>query len=211
MSGHKITVVGTGYVGMSMAVLLAQHNEVTALDINEARVELINQGKSTVVDKEIEHFLTEKQLSLAATLDKRDQLLTATTDKDDVNSMAMELQKLSDKHVQRLTGIEDESNMRLKANINEMTTKYELYSHRLQQHKNDINDLVSNFYEQQAKVATILESRTKEMDKSLAEMRRSQMTIMESQNTIREMKTEVRDMLEDLKQRMGREPSPRQV
>ena len=59
MSGHKITVVGTGYVGMSMAVL-AQHNEVTALDIDASRVDLINQGKSTVVDAEIEHYLTEK-------------------------------------------------------------------------------------------------------------------------------------------------------
>jgi UDPglucose 6-dehydrogenase len=66
----KITVVGTGYVGMSMAVLLAQHNEVTALDIDEARVELINQGKSTVVDAEIERYLAEKELSLTATMDK---------------------------------------------------------------------------------------------------------------------------------------------
>jgi UDPglucose 6-dehydrogenase len=70
LSGHKITVVGTGYVGMSMAVLLAQHNEVTALDIDAGRVELINQGKSTVVDAEIEHYLAEKELSLTATLDK---------------------------------------------------------------------------------------------------------------------------------------------
>jgi UDPglucose 6-dehydrogenase len=67
---HKITVVGTGYVGMSMAVLLAQHNDVTALDVDEARVDLINQGKSTVVDAEIEHYLADKELSLAATLDK---------------------------------------------------------------------------------------------------------------------------------------------
>ena len=66
--GHKITVVGTGYVGMSLAVLLAQHNEVTALDIDEARVELINQGKSTVVDKGIEHYLEERDLSLTSTL-----------------------------------------------------------------------------------------------------------------------------------------------
>ena len=54
MSGYKIKVVGTGYVGMSMAVLPAQHNDVTALDIDAARVELVNQGKSTVVDLEIE-------------------------------------------------------------------------------------------------------------------------------------------------------------
>ena len=70
MSGHKITVVGTGYVGMSMAVLLAQHNDVIALDIDASRVDLINQRKSTVVDAEIEHYLVEKQLSLTATLDK---------------------------------------------------------------------------------------------------------------------------------------------
>ncbi|MDA8712209.1 nucleotide sugar dehydrogenase [Alphaproteobacteria bacterium] len=72
MSGYKITVVGTGYVGMSMAVLLAQHNQVTALDIDEARVELINQGKSTVVDAEIEQYLADKELSLTATLDAKD-------------------------------------------------------------------------------------------------------------------------------------------
>jgi len=67
---YKITVVGTGYVGMSMAVLLAQHNEVTALDVDASRVELINQRKSTVVDAEIEHYFAEKDLSLTATLDK---------------------------------------------------------------------------------------------------------------------------------------------
>jgi UDPglucose 6-dehydrogenase len=70
VSNHKITVVGTGYVGISMAVLLAQHNEVTALDIDADRVALINQGKSTVVDAEIERYLAEKELSLTATLDK---------------------------------------------------------------------------------------------------------------------------------------------
>ncbi len=67
---HKITVVGTGYVGMSLAVLLAQHNEVMALDIDAGRVELINQGKATVADAEIEHYLAGKELSLTATLDK---------------------------------------------------------------------------------------------------------------------------------------------
>ena len=70
MSSHKITVVGTGYVGMSMAVLLAQYNEVTALDIDASRVDIINQGKSTVVDAEIERYLINKDLSLTATLDK---------------------------------------------------------------------------------------------------------------------------------------------
>ena len=69
---YKITVVGTGYVGMSMAVLLAQHNDVTALDIEETRVDLINQGRATVVDAEIEQYLANKELSLTATLDKEE-------------------------------------------------------------------------------------------------------------------------------------------
>ena len=68
--GRKITIVGTGYVGMSLAVLLARYNEVMAIDIDEAKVELINRGKSTVVDKDIEQNLKESNLSLKATLDK---------------------------------------------------------------------------------------------------------------------------------------------
>lgn len=65
----KITVVGTGYVGLSNAVLLAQHNEVVALDIVEEKVSLINQGLSPIVDKEIEDFLKNKDLNLNATAD----------------------------------------------------------------------------------------------------------------------------------------------
>lgn len=68
----NITVIGTGYVGMSMAVLLAQHNEVIALDIDAKRVEIVNTGQSTVKDTEIERFLSEKTLSLCATLNKAD-------------------------------------------------------------------------------------------------------------------------------------------
>lgn len=63
----KIAVAGTGYVGLSNAVLLAQHNEVTAVDIVEAKVELINSKKSPIVDKEIEDYLTTKPLNLKAT------------------------------------------------------------------------------------------------------------------------------------------------
>ena len=69
---YKITVVGTGYVGMSMAVLLAQHNEVTALDIDSARVALINQGRSTVADANIQEFLDDRELSITATMDKKE-------------------------------------------------------------------------------------------------------------------------------------------
>jgi len=66
----KITIAGTGYVGLSNAVLLAQYNDVVALDINEERVNLINDKKSTVADVEIEDFLANKLLNLTATLDK---------------------------------------------------------------------------------------------------------------------------------------------
>jgi UDPglucose 6-dehydrogenase len=67
----KITVVGSGYVGMSLAVLLAQHNDVTVLDIDAERVGKINNKQSTVADTEIELFLAEQSLSLSATLDKQ--------------------------------------------------------------------------------------------------------------------------------------------
>ena len=67
----KITVVGSGYVGMSLSVLLAQHNDVTVLDIDAERVGKINNKQSTVADTEIELFLAEKSLSLIATLDKQ--------------------------------------------------------------------------------------------------------------------------------------------
>ena len=72
MSGHKITVVGTGYVGMSMVALLGQHNEVIALDIDKERVELINQGKSTVKDADIHEFLDERELCVKATMNKKE-------------------------------------------------------------------------------------------------------------------------------------------
>lgn len=65
----KIAVAGTGYVGLSNAVLLAQHNEVVALDIIEEKVDLINNKKSPIVDNEIEEFLATKKLNLKATID----------------------------------------------------------------------------------------------------------------------------------------------
>ena len=67
----KITVVGSGYVGMSLSVLLSQNNDVTVLDIDTARVNKINNQKSPVADKEIESFIVKKSLSLTATLDKQ--------------------------------------------------------------------------------------------------------------------------------------------
>ena len=65
----KIAVAGTGYVGLSMAVLLAQTNEVWAVDIIPEKVELINNKKSPIIDKEIETYLEERELNLVATVD----------------------------------------------------------------------------------------------------------------------------------------------
>ncbi len=65
----KIAVAGTGYVGLSMAVLLAQNNEVTAVDIIPEKVEMINAKKSPIADREIEEYLATKELNLFATVD----------------------------------------------------------------------------------------------------------------------------------------------
>lgn len=66
---YKIAVAGTGYVGLSNAVLLSQHNEVTAVDIIPEKVEMINRRKSPIVDKELEEYLAKPELNLKATTD----------------------------------------------------------------------------------------------------------------------------------------------
>ena len=68
----KIAVAGTGYVGLSLAVLLAQHHQVTAVDIVPEKVELINNKKSPIQDDYIEKYLAEKELDLTATLDAKE-------------------------------------------------------------------------------------------------------------------------------------------
>lgn len=65
----KVAVAGTGYVGLSISVLLAQHHNVTAVDIIADKVDLINQRKSPIQDDYIEKYLAEKDLDLTATLD----------------------------------------------------------------------------------------------------------------------------------------------
>ena len=67
----KIAVAGTGYVGLSMATLLAQHHKVTAVDIIQEKIDLINRKKSPIQDDYIESYLAEKELDLTATLDAK--------------------------------------------------------------------------------------------------------------------------------------------
>ena len=73
----KIAVVGTGYVGVSLAVLLAQHHEVIALDIVPVKIDMLNNKKSPIADSDIEHFLANIRLDLTATLDKHKAYLNA--------------------------------------------------------------------------------------------------------------------------------------
>ena len=68
----KIAIAGTGYVGLSNAVLLAQNNEVIAVDILQEKVDLINSKKSPIVDKEISDYLASKKLNLTATTDGKE-------------------------------------------------------------------------------------------------------------------------------------------
>lgn len=88
----KIAVSGIGYVGLSNAVLLAQHNEVYALDVIKHKVDLINQKKSPIKDRKIEEYLTDKDLNLTATLDKNlaykdaDYIIVATPTDYDVET-----------------------------------------------------------------------------------------------------------------------------
>ena len=67
--GYTIAIAGTGYVGLSNAILLAQHNDVIAVDIIQQKVDMINAKKSPIVDKEIEEYLAKKELGLTATVD----------------------------------------------------------------------------------------------------------------------------------------------
>ena len=101
MSSKKITIAGTGYVGMSMAVLLAQHNDVTAIDIIPEKVQMINERRSPIKDRELEQYLSEKPLSLRATLDPAEAYTGAEfivvaaptnydTDKDYFDTTALE-------------------------------------------------------------------------------------------------------------------------
>jgi UDPglucose 6-dehydrogenase len=74
---YKIIVVGLGYVGLSNAVLLAQHNEVIGVDISQDRVDALNAGRSPIIDAELSQYLVEKDLNLSASVDLKGSLIGA--------------------------------------------------------------------------------------------------------------------------------------
>lgn len=102
MSNLKITVAGMGYVGLSIATLLSQHNEVCAIDVVEKKVDLINNRISPIVDKELENYLSTKKLNLTATLDPKE----AYTDADFV-VIATPTNYDSDRNYFDTTAVED--------------------------------------------------------------------------------------------------------
>ena len=71
MKNYKIAVAGTGYVGLSLRALLSQHHQVVAVDIVQAKVDMINNKKSPIQDDYIEKYLAEKELNLTAMLDAK--------------------------------------------------------------------------------------------------------------------------------------------
>ena len=97
MKNYKIAVAGTGYVGLSIATLLSQHHQVTAVDIVPEKVEMINNRKSPIQDDYIEKYLAEKKLNLTATLDAKEAysdadfvVIAAPTNYDSINGVCLD-------------------------------------------------------------------------------------------------------------------------
>lgn len=118
----KIAIAGTGYVGLSLAVLLAQQNEVIALDIIQDKVNLINQKKSPIVDSEIEDFLSNKKLNLVASTDKlsayknADFIIIATPTDYDVETNYFNTKSI-ESVIQDVVSISPKSTMIIKSTV----------------------------------------------------------------------------------------------
>lgn len=118
----KITVVGIGYVGLSNAVLLAQYNEVIALDINKEKVEMINSKKSPIADKDIEKYLKTSDLNLIATTDERiaysqaNYIIISTPTNYDSEKGAFDTQTI-DHTIKKIRSINPEATIVIKSTV----------------------------------------------------------------------------------------------
>ena len=122
MTTQNITIAGLGYVGLSNAVLLAQHNAVTAIDLAQERVDLVNNKKSPIADTEIELFLVERELNLTATLDadaaykSADYVIIATPTNYDTESGRFDTSSV-DSVVERVTAVNPAATIIIKSTI----------------------------------------------------------------------------------------------
>ena len=169
----KIAIAGTGYVGLSNAILLAQHHEVTAVDIIEEKVEMINQRRSPLVDREIEDYLANAKLNLTATIDgmhayeKADYVIISTPTNYDEKKNYFDTSSVEKYHTDRILFSPEflREGQALKDNLypsriivgskegsSEMKKAAEKFAHLLQEGaiKEDIPTLLTNLTEAEA-------------------------------------------------------------
>ena len=124
----------------------------------------------------------------------------------DAENVERKLYQLSDKHAQRIERTTDDMDIKIKVSIQEMSSKYEMYSQSMTQQKQEIQELILTFQSEQnmpqRKVNSELKSQTEDVEKSLTEARQCQTNILDSQHTIMEMRNEVQEMLKEVKQQM---------
>ena len=122
MAVKKIAVAGTGYVGLSLATLLAQHNKVVAVDVVQEKVDLINNHKSPIQDNEIEDFLANKKLDLVATTDGKsaykdaDLIIIATPTNYDTKTFYFDTSSV-EKIIQKVISMKIDTTMVVKSTI----------------------------------------------------------------------------------------------
>ena len=170
--------------------------------VYQSRVEaLVDTNLQDILDTT--HDCNAEIRGLAASLNRD---ISGPMAKSETN-VELKLQQLSDKHAQRIARITDDSDGRIKAIMEELSSKYKVYTRGMSRQKCELEAIITSFQtkqqQQQDQISTMLQSHTKEVDKSMAEVRQCQMTILESRNNIMEMKSEVHGMLEEMREKMN--------